>query len=315
MTALASTLNLLLAVQDATPAATTTASATCELTDNACKARLFIKKAAAAQPPQRAMYLFTAHRSYVALFAKTGEARYLCAARVNFDRSLAVKGQSDQQRASFERSRAELEALEQKHGPRCNASGKGKMRQPSRVAKAVDPAPTAAVPEETKEVAMAMLGAESESAALDGLLDVPATRTASLPLPAATVEVPKASLRRAPVPGRPLVIAGGTTLGLGLVLTGVAGYAGARVADASRRAFDNYEQVQGQGDADALATHASLRREFDRWLPVTVSTAVVGTTALIVGAVLVRMGVRKMRDPLRAALVPVPNGIVIHARF
>lgn len=244
---------------------------------------------------------------------------------MNFDRSLAVKGQSDQQRASFEKSRAELEVLEQKHAPRCEAPRKRNRPRPEKVAEAVrpesvgtvtaGPEPTSAAPEKDREVATAMLDAGPELPAEAGLLDVPTGRTELRPARAVALEVPKASARRAPKPGRPLVIAGGTTLGLGLVLTGVAGYAGVRVADASRRAFDNYEQVQGQGDADALATQASLRREFDRWLPVTVSTAVVGTTALIVGAVLVRMGVRKMRDPLRAALVPVPNGIAIHARF
>jgi hypothetical protein len=326
MTALASTLTLFLAVQDAMPAATTTASSTCELTDNACKARLFIDKAAKAAPPQRAMYLFTAHRSYVALFAKTGDARHLCAARMNFDRSLAVKGQSDQQRASFEKSRTELEALEQKHAPRCEVSRKRNRPRPEKVAEAVSPEPvgtapagpepTSAAPEKAREVATAMLDAGPELPAEAGLLDVPTARTELRPVRAVPLEVPKtAFLRPARVPGRSLVIAGGTTIGLGLALTGVAGYAGVRVADASRRAFDNYEQVQGQGDADALATQASLRRDFDRWLPVTVSTAVVGTTALIVGAVLVRMGVRRMRDPLRAALVPVPNGLAIHARF
>ena len=49
---------------------------------------------------------------------------------------------------------------------------------------------------------------------------------------------------------------------------------------------------------------------------VAVSTAVVGTTAVLVGAVLTRVGVRRMRQgPARTALVPVPGGLAIHARF
>lgn len=328
MTVIASTLSLLLAAQDATPAAPAPSSS-CELTDNACKARQFIEKAAKAQPPQRALYLFTAHRSYVALFAKTGDARHLCAARVNFDRSLAVKGQSDQQRASFEKSRAELEALEQKHAPRCEASPKRTRPRPEKVAQAVGPGPaaasapavpaaaTTAAPDDTREENTALLSARSESPVTDGLLDVSVARVSLRPARATALEIPKVvNPRQTRVPGRPLVIAGGATLGLGLLLSGVAGYAGARVADVSRRAFDNYEEARGQGDAEALAVSADLRRQFDRWLPVTVSAAVVGATAVIVGAILVRVGVRKMKqEPSRAALVPVHGGLAIHARF
>lgn len=316
MIALASTLTLLLAAQDVTPASgTSTTSSTCELTDNACKALLFIEKAAKAPPAQRALYLFTAHRSYVALFAKTGEARHLCAARVNFDRSLAVAGQSDPQRASFEKSRAELEGLERLHGARCEASRKRSKVPSTKVAQAppVEAAPASVA--DSSEVVAALL--EVESPAPDGLLEVPAARTREVPARAAAVEAPTVAVpRRASVPGRPLVIAGGTTLGLGLALAGIAGYAGSRASDASRKAFANYEQNQGMGDVDALAEQAKLRREFDRWLPVALSTAIAGTTAVIVGAVLVRVGVRKMRQgPSRAALVPVPGGLAIHARF
>ena len=320
MNAFASMLTMLLAAQDVTPAATTSAARTCELTDNACKALLFIEKAAKAPPTQRALYLFTAHRSYVALFAKTGEARHLCAARVNFDRSLAVAGQSEQQRASFEKSRVELEGLEQRHGARCETSRKRSKVASTKVAQAAVPAPlseTAPTPlVDASEVAV-LLGAEAESPAPDGLLDVPAARTTQVPARAAAVEAPTIAVpRRTSVPGRPLVIAGGTTLGLGLALAGIAGYAGSRASDASRKAFANYEQNQGMGDVEVLAEQAKLRREFDHWLPVALSTAIAGTTAVIVGAVLVRVGVRKMRQgPSRAALVPVPGGLAIHARF
>ena len=119
---------------------------------------------------------------------------------------------------------------------------------------------------------------------------------------------------RTSMPGRPMIIAGGTTLGLGLVLTGVAGYAGSRVAEASRASFDLYDQNQGQGDAEALAEQTQLRNTFHRWDPVTIGTTIAGSAAVIVGAVLVRIGVRRMQ-PSRTAVVPVPGGLAIHARF
>lgn len=311
MIILASTLVLLLDAQDAAPAATATPES-CELTDNACKARLFIAKAAKAPPAERAVYLFTAHRSYVALFARTGEARHLCAARLNFERSIAVAGLSAQQRASFEKARGGLEALEHQHSVQCETPRKRVRGQPARVSRA--PLPASA---ET-EVPVALLGPEVEPPAPVGLLEVPADRGQARPVAAEPVRgTPRAELTpRPPVYGRPLVIAGGTTLGVGLALMGVAGYAGGRAASVSRSAFEDYQQGHGRGDADALAAQNALRREYDRWLPVAVSTAVVGTTAVLIGAVLTRVGVRRMRQgPARTALVPVPGGLAIHARF
>ena len=101
---------------------------TCELTDNACKAQQFIDKSRTAPPGARALYLYTAHRSYLALFAQSGKVQDLCAARASFDRSVGVQGQSEGQRASFEAARAELEALEQQFGARCGVTAKRRKR-------------------------------------------------------------------------------------------------------------------------------------------------------------------------------------------
>lgn len=311
MSALAGILAMLLVAQDVTPSESAASPGpTCELADNACKARLFIEKAAKAPPSERAVYLFTAYRSYVALFARTGDARHLCAARTNFDRSLAVVGQSEQQRASLEKSRGELEALEQKHDVRCEAPRRRKRTQSAEVAEA----PAALLTREPRSVVL--VGEESEAPVPEGLLEVPGERAMPRPAPAIVearqVEVP----RRASVNGRPMTIAGGVTLGLGVGFVAVAGVTGSWAASASRKAFDDYEAGHGRGNVDAMAAQAELRRQFDRWLPVAVSTAVVGTTAVLVGAVLVRVGVRRMRQgPVRTALVPVPGGLAIHARF
>lgn len=312
MMLLVGSLTALLAVQDATSAAPTTTRAPCEPTDNACQARVFVAKSTKAPPAQRALYLFTAHRSYLALFAQTGKLPDLCAARKNFDRSLAVKGQSEKQRASFEASRTKLEALEKQHGGRCNSKPR-KGPEPTAVAQ------TAISPPVEAPVSVAstiLLVAEPEPTELGELLRVPPSRTLRRPVPQPQPAERSTSPRTTSGPGRPMVIAGGTTLGIGLVLTGIAGYAGWRVADASGASFDLYDETHGQGDADALAREADLRREFGRWIPVTVGTAIAGSTAVIVGAVLVRMGVRKMRQgPSRAAMVPVPGGLAFRARF
>ena len=131
MSSLAATLTLLWALQEPAPVTT---GPSCERTDNACKAKLFVKKAATAEPAKRARYLFSASRSYLALFAQTGDVQDLCAARRNFEQSLAVPEQTASQRASFEESRTELEALEQKHGARCRPSNRRKKSEPIAVA-------------------------------------------------------------------------------------------------------------------------------------------------------------------------------------
>ncbi len=326
-------LTLLLALQETAPADTaTSARSPCELTDNACKAQLFIQKSAKAPPAQRALYLFTAHRSYLALFAKTGQLRDLCAAREALDRSLTVPGQSAGQLASFEASRAELEALEKQHGARCGAK---RRKAPEPTAVATNRPSAATSPD--RPVARSPEGPtttrptpELEPAAPEGLLAVPTATPPRRPVPNLRPEEPAlassprpvlavqpegpATPGRAPTPGRPMSIAGGTTLGVGLVLAGVAGYAGSRVAEASRSSFDLYDQNQGQGDAEALAEQTQLRNTFHRWVPVTIGTAIAGSAAVIVGAVLVRIGVRRMQ-PSRTSVLPVPGGLAIHARF
>ena len=324
-------LTLLLTLQEAAPA-DTAARSSCELTDNACKAKLFIQKSTKAPPAQRALYLFTAHRSYLALFAKTGQVRDLCAAREALDRSLAVPGQSAGQLASFEASRAELEALEKQYNARCGAKHR---KAPASTAVAKNRAPAAASPDRpgSSEGPIAATTTRPtsalEPAAPEGLLAVPTAplrrpvpdlrpeepALAALPRPVRAVQ-PEGPYKpgRTSTPGRPMIIAGGTTLGLGFILAGVAGYAGSRVAEASRASFDLYDQNQGQGDAEALAEQTQLRNTFHRWVPVTIGTTIAGSAAVIVGAVLVRIGVRRMQ-PSRTAVVPVPGGLAIHARF
>jgi hypothetical protein len=286
----------------------------CEVTDNACKAREFIDKARTATPAQRAMLLFTAHKSYLALFAQTGKVADLCAARASFDRSLGVKGQGDSQR--IEKARAELEALEQRHGARCSTATRRRKpieatpivltNTPVVESPPVDPPET--------DAASSQLAVRSGPAPIVPVPPPAAVRSAQLDqrgdLPARAE-----SLRSRPQ-ARPMLIAGGTTLGVGLVLAGVAVYGGAQLSAIARENRVLFENALGRAYASVLPEDARLRGEYHRWLPVTVATTIASTSAVVVGAVLVSLGVRRLKNqPSRAALVPTPGGLAIHARF
>ena len=149
------TLTLLWALQEPAPA--TTGRPSCERTDNACKAKMFVKKAATAEPAKRALYLFTASRSYLALFAQTGDVQDLCAARRNFEQSLAVPEQTASQRASFEESRTELETLEKKHGARCRASSRRRRAEPIAARSAPAAPPMAAESDSSTQLTACLL--------------------------------------------------------------------------------------------------------------------------------------------------------------
>lgn len=297
-----------LALQTAAPAPT------CEVTDNACKARQFIEKARTAPPKARALYLYTAHRAYLALFAQTGKVQDLCAARASFDRSVGVQGQGDGQRASFEASRAELEGLEKQFGARCGVAAKRRKRVE------VAPAGERAASEASEVAAVAVtpaLPSAAPAVPVPVALGSPAAPAPDSLRPQHRAELPApAQPLRNPPRWRPLVIAGGATLGVSFALACVAGYGASQLSVVARASRDLYETVHGQGDAKTLMTEARLRAEYRSWLPMTISTTIAASSALVVGAVLVGLGVRKLKaNPSRTALVPIPGGLAIHARF
>ena len=225
MSSLAITFTLLWALQAPTPTATDRPS--CERMDNACKAKMFVRKAATAEPARRALYLFTASRSYLALFAQTGNVQHLCAARTNFEQSLAEPEQSTSQRASFEESRTELEALEKKHGARCKPSNRRKKAEPIAVARST---PTAMPPAATESTANPQAPATSPIpleplvassapaepvAADDGLLPVHTTATTAGPEPLPSTTLPRRRPTARVAAGASLLVAGlGFTGGL-----------------------------------------------------------------------------------------------------
>ena len=108
----------------------TAATADCLPDDNGCKAKRSELRAASAQTPdQRATYLRSAHRSYLFLFDRTGEAADLCSARRAFDASLAVQDQSAEERARTQVLLDDLRARERRAGGACKGLAKQRDRK------------------------------------------------------------------------------------------------------------------------------------------------------------------------------------------
>lgn len=221
------TLTLLWALQEPVPA--TISQPSCERTDNACKAKVFVKKAVTAEPAKRARYLFSASRSYLALFVQTGNIKDLCAARRNFEQSIAVSEQTASQRASFEESRTELDTLEKKHSAHCKPSNRRKKAEPIAVARSTPAAtpPVVAEPVSSTEVAATSLvsvprepdvasSASHEPVPADeGLLPVPTPAAVAGPEPPPSTAIPRRRPTARVAGGASLLVAGvGFTGGL-----------------------------------------------------------------------------------------------------
>jgi hypothetical protein len=344
MIVIACSLAALLALQEASPPATSPGK--CDLLDNRCKAKLYEKKAAIAGTPKlRGVYLFVAHRSYLALYERGGDTRDLCEARRLFDASLAVKDQSAGQLASFEALREELAVHERERGVQCASPGKRpEKKAPPIVAEAAakpGAKPGARAPR-TREVAPESAATVAAVApaftSVDGVagtlapdgspplieVAVPAPASTGVLLPVTARQVEKATAQPGdsiPVvsevrPGRRLMITGGVTLGVGLALAGVAGYMGGRLMQTNRAAAALLGMIDNFASDEQLARNAELNRDYRRMGPQTLALALAGGATVVVAAVLLGVGGRRMaRAASRTALVPVPGGLAFHARF
>lgn len=341
MSATASTLAALLMFEAAAPPP---ATEECPLTDNRCKAGLYERRAAAApNPAQRAQYLYTAYRSYLFLFEKTGDLRDLCAARRALYASVAVVGQPQAQRTLSEKMRADLVSRERQKDARCGTVAKQRIKKTETplVARRAAPEPPAG-PSEVFLRGPAAPSARPPQAADPGDVTTPPpaverTRTTELRLLPGMEESPPASTdqtagvvlmpvaarhvtteRRpsAPRPGRGLVIAGGATLGVGVALTAAAGYMGSRLSQKRQEVFTLHDMLDGYPTADQAATGKALTREHDAMRSQTVALAMAGGATLVIAVVLTSVGARRMaRAASRTALIPAPGGLVFHARF
>jgi hypothetical protein len=351
MTTIATLLAAVLVLDEAAPASA--AGVECLDTDNLCNAKRFERLAKDAKVPQhRATFLHGAHVSYVALFVRTGKARHLCAARRTFDQSYAIRGLPKQQRASFEAARRELEAHERRAAVQCPSEKRSQSKErvtdpeptppPSLAAmqttrSTVEP-PITSVPAATVEPPIT---SAPVAAVEPPIKSVPATAVG--PVPAALADrrsgsQPDATLLPVPRPartpvvvpssdaqprladdarrGRPLVIAGGLTLGAGLALAGVAGYMGSRTLEMRRERLALSNMVDGFADEGQLAMDASLTRDYERMGTQTLVVALAGGATVVVAVVLIGVGGRRMaRVASRAAVAPAPGGLVFRAQF
>jgi hypothetical protein len=300
----------------------------CEPTDNRCKAELFVSRAKKASTAELcAQYLHAAHRSYLFLYDQTGEARDLCTARRVLEQGLAVEGLSDAQHAAFGATQKDLVSRERAAGVRCAGIPRRPQRKepPAVAAKhATKEPPTATAPisEIQPVTAEAPAGSPPDGrplaprvAMLEPHTAGPADGDALLPVPRAPA-APRPSVREEVRPGRGLVIAGGVGLGVGLALGGVAGFLGGRLVETVDEARALKGQVDGYATDDQLAEDAALMQEYRRLGPPTLALALAGGSTLVVSAVLLGVGGRRMaRAASRTALVPVPGGLAFRARF
>ena len=323
MNLLACTLTVIL-VADTTP----TEAVQCARGDHACHAAMYTTRAeSATTPAARAKYHEAAHRSFVALYDQTRRHEALCAARRSLERTAKILGKKTAatQLASLRQKLAEREVTAR---PNCTTTSPGSAKKTKALAQRAserspdegsptEPAPAAPVqPEISVAVAPPTSTPVTQAPAVETpttavepaiLLAVPIHRTSNRPTPGPAPADPAA---------RRLLISGGVTIGVGVGLATIAGYAGARLAQASRESFDLYADNQGRGDAAALAQEEALRQAHARWLPITVTTAALSGTAVVVGAILVAVGKRQAAAvSSRAALLPMPGGLAIRARF
>jgi hypothetical protein len=311
-------------------AAPSQATADCDPTDHGCKARRSeLRAASAIEPDHRATYLRSAHLSYLSLFEKTGDVRDLCSARRAFDASLAIKGQSADERARTRRLRGELVSHEKKSTTPCEGVTKRQrvsrpdaplvaasragptlplLVSPAHVADSTSEPPplltSSASPEPSPPVVHPSPPSATGPRPEEWLMQIPDRRTSAKPEP------------DGPRPGRGLVIAGGVLLGAGVALTGGAGHLGRRMYETRQEYFTFVDSISGFGTPEQDAKAGGLLADYKAMRTQAVALAVAGGTTIVVAAVLAGMGGRRMaRAASRTALVPVPGGLALFARF
>lgn len=288
----------------------------CALTDHRCKgARSERRAATAPTPDQRALYLLSAHRSYLFLFEKTGDLLDLCTARRAFDASLAVAGQSAEQRASTEELRAELVAHERRYRPRCThpRPRRADKRDAPRVAARATPTrpdlPPADLPPPRTDLRPAGPAAQNAS---------PPAPTVPAPSLAARPPLPANRPPRIDDPrtGRGLLIAGGVTFGVGVAFTIAVAVLGQRMNEARRTYYTLHDASPMLASKEQQEIARTLLDDYTAKIYPTIGLAVASGATVITGAVLLSVGGRRMaRMGSQTALLPFPGGLAFRARF
>lgn len=292
--------------------------ATCGASDLRCTGQANTDAARlATSSEQRAKHLYRAHRAYLALADSGPEPQRvqdLCRARQLLKQ--ASKLPAPELHARLVASAAETDAKFKATGIECPRRKRGDVST-SIAAAPLDPPPLLPVEPRTAGAT------ESGRSATEPTLASSASTTESAPssiVPPSADLLPIAPRRGAPAtpthPGRGLLIGGGVTLSVGLALTGAAGYMGGRLLGTWRDSRTLNAEAGPLGTEDQAARDAELASDYQRLRAPTLAMAVVGGTTLVVGAVLVGVGARRFaRVTSRAALLPMPGGLVFRARF
>lgn len=226
-----------------------------------------------------------AHDSLLALHDETGDAEHLCRA-LALARELLASGPF-----ADEEERAAWVEIEARDNDRINREG----------VTCHEASPTATSP-----------AAPAEPAGVLAPVSVPAEDPL---LPVVGRSPARPTSPHAPR-GRGLTIAGGVTLAAGLGLTGAAGYMGGSMLDAWRDSRALHDEAGPLGTPEQADKDAALARDYQRQRAPMLATAIVGMSALVVGAVLVGVGAKRLaRAAARTALLPMPGGLVLRARF
>ncbi|MCY0994809.1 hypothetical protein OV203_47220 [Nannocystis sp. ILAH1] len=243
--------------------------------------------------------LHGAHASLIALHGATGDSEHLCRA-LELTRELLVSGPfaDAEERAAWTEIEARDVDRAKRAGVTCAAATADTTPAGAPVATAGSPAGDA----ESLAAASQPPWLRAGEPDVDALLPVkgrpPAARSTTLPR------------------GRELLIAGGLTLGVGLGLATAAGVLGGRMLDIWREADALYEANGPIGPGAVADQSAALARDYHRLQAPMLATAVIGGSALVVGAVLTGVGAKRLsRATSRAALLPTPGGLVLRARF
>lgn len=281
--------------------------------DHRCKARRSEQRAEGEQDPdKRALYLQSAHRSYLFLFREVGHLEDLCASRRAFDASLAVPGQSADQRASTEDLRHDLEVAEHGQRPRCTSNKR-------RARNAASPPVLMATkgPQTARAPAAPAPPTPSEPLVLHSAASKPTPPPSTRPVDDTLMPVPaRRSAAGRPPSGRGLVVAGGLGFGVGVALATAAGVLRHRMLGTRREYFAVIDSIDGYATPEQDMQAGALMNNYRVMGRQTLALGLAGGATIVVSAVLAGIGGRRMaRVATRAAFVPVPGGLALHARF
>lgn len=290
---------------------------TCDLGDHACRAKDYAARAheAGIAHELKVQRLYLAHVEHLSDFDVRRDARSLCDARKVLSAARAARPTPENFVARLQNAAAEAALRERMVSMPCARTPERVPRLPL-LARAAGPVPSPdPLDSELLDVVSTPSPALPERLAVRPPAPEPPRRAADAPGPAphgAPVR-PGATPAR---PGRRLMIAGSVPLALGLVATGIAAYTGSRTL-ATLRAGEALAASAGQGARDEqLAQDAALRRDFERMGSATVGLAVAGGASLVVGAVLVGVGGRRLaRAASRTSLLPSLNGLTFLRHF